>query len=993
MCLRYSPLFIILCIAIAFIFMGTSESYGQITAIPGVSTTQRISSSQLLSDAGNSKHFFWIEDSSAGVRNIYYRKSVNQIWQNQKVLLHSFSGSVTDSIHGISCVKLPSGTLFAAFRTDNHYLSYSNDGGSSWSQPNLLPTGTSALQRRLSLQGQLSTDATDTLFYSYIRSGAAYFIKSGDGGTTWQQETILVPGISNASAVSQIELSPSLHAAAIYSPDSPASIVVYKSTDGRSTWSPVHTHSSNAAYISYIAFNKAPGSSSVYLFYNGTFGTPYQGAFQEDIYKVISDTSLTNFSQPQKITYFMGDDRFMSISESDSLLTFLSRRDSLVEKIYYLPVASLNDEPAPPVFYGTTEDFPAASGIIVKSKILDYGSITAQLEYSLNSGTIVTAVMNDNGVQGDSIAGDYIFSGHLPMPRPGDYIQYRVRASDTNGSTSYNKWKHLFIPIGSTSQLNTYTSGEFTLESDIYGSIGRITTNGQGGRFQGNVILWNSGFNITGKAGEQYWGSGSATHHNQRDFLPGPVNSISGDPRSTIFTINKSDEPFGISWQKYKFAVETGAPFYDGNGDQLYNPVDLNNNGQWDSNEDAPILLGDSHSYQVMNDGLPPSQRRYFGTAPMDIEVRQQIISRQQTSPGLDEIFFVRYTLTSKSTHDVFDSVYFSINTDPDLGNYQDDLIGSDTMLRGGYVYNSGPDNQFDGTAPAFIQTFITTPYSYIPGTTYIDNNMNNLFDEGIDTPLDSVALNYGPVLGIKWVRGAATSPLASFAQFDAYPHTLVPNDLRELRNLQQGGKNMDGTPLNPCAWLYGNGGMLSGCGTLDPRYVYSGNPLDGTGWLNNIAFDQSYLLSAGPFRMEKDKPVDFVVGYSAAISTTPLLSVLKAKQAAGNAANIYHSNFTQFTSAEEPYAAIPAGFHLEQNYPNPFNPETLIRYNLAEKGIVRLTVYDPLGRQIKVLLNEFREAGAYQLLFNAASLSSGIYFYRLQINGYEDVKKMVILK
>ncbi len=985
--------FVTVGIVSGLILTGVFKSFAQITAVPGISNSQKLGHSVILSGTGNTKHFFWIEDSSAGIRNIYYKKTINHIWQNQKTLLYTYTGSVTDSIHGISCIMLPTGKMVAVFRTDNHYVIYSDDGGNNWSQPQILPTGVSGLSRRLSLQGQLSPDGTGALFYTYIRSGNAYYIKSTDGGITWQQEAVLLSGISNITAATLLELSPALHVAAVYSPDTPGSVFIYKSTDGWLAWSLVHTVSAGAAYISGITFNRVQGSSFFNLFYSGTFSTPLPGIFQKDIYRIEINAALTGFSAPQKSTYFMGDDRFMSLSGSDSLFTFISKRDSLSEKIFYLNVLAAHDEPSPPVFYGTSEEYPGSGGVLFKSKILDYDSMTVILEYLLNSGSIQTAQCNDNGIMGDSVAGDYIYSCQLPQPRPGDYIQYRIKASDARGNITYTKWKHIFVPIGPLSQLITVSSGEFTLESDIYGSIGRLQTNGQGGRFQGKVILWNSGFNLTGKAGSQYWGAGSVDHQNQRDFLPGTRNSVPGDPRSTIFMINSSDAPFGSSWQQYKFAVETGAPFHDGNGDGIYNPVDLNNNGLWDNNEDAPVLLGDSHSYLVMNDAQPAHLRRYSDTSPIGVEVRQQIISRQQTSPGLDEIFFVRYTLTNKSNHSVFDSVYFSINTDPDLGNYQDDLSGSDTLLRGGYVYNSGPDNQFDGTAPAFIQTFITTPYSYIPGVTYTDNNANGLYDEGIDTPLDSIVLNYGPRTGQKWVRGAAASRFSSFNQFNVFPLTMIPNDLQEMRNMQMGGKNMNGTPLNPCTWPYGNASNLPDCGSIDPRYVYSGNPLNGTGWLNTLGTDQSYLISAGPFRMEKDKPVDFIVGYSAAISTTPLLSVLKAKQAAGNAANIYHSNFTQFTSVEDNGLTAPAGFTLEQNYPNPFNPVTTIRYHLPEKGMVRMTIFDPLGRQIKILLNELKEAGSHQLLFDAVALSSGIYFYHLQINGLEQVKKMVVMK
>jgi len=75
----------------------------------------------------------------------------------------------------------------------------------------------------------------------------------------------------------------------------------------------------------------------------------------------------------------------------------------------------------------------------------------------------------------------------------------------------------------------------------------------------------------------------------------------------------------------------------------------------------------------------------------------------------------------------------------------------------------------------------------------------------------------------------------------------------------------------------------------------------------------------------------------------------------------------------------LPVQFTLDQNYPNPFNPSTTIKYELPNFSIVRLSVYDMLGREVSVLVNERREAGCHEVRFDASGLSSGVYFYRLQ--------------
>jgi hypothetical protein len=88
-----------------------------------------------------------------------------------------------------------------------------------------------------------------------------------------------------------------------------------------------------------------------------------------------------------------------------------------------------------------------------------------------------------------------------------------------------------------------------------------------------------------------------------------------------------------------------------------------------------------------------------------------------------------------------------------------------------------------------------------------------------------------------------------------------------------------------------------------------------------------------------------------------------------------------------------PSGFRLEQNYPNPFNPSTTISYTIPERSFVSLTMYDVSGRKIASLVNDNRDAGQYQIQFNGNSLSSGIYFFRLQTNELIDVKKSILLK
>lgn len=89
----------------------------------------------------------------------------------------------------------------------------------------------------------------------------------------------------------------------------------------------------------------------------------------------------------------------------------------------------------------------------------------------------------------------------------------------------------------------------------------------------------------------------------------------------------------------------------------------------------------------------------------------------------------------------------------------------------------------------------------------------------------------------------------------------------------------------------------------------------------------------------------------------------------------------------------IPEGFSLKQNYPNPFNPVTNINFSIPKSGFVKITVFDITGKEVAKLVNEQLSAGTYNADFNASSLSSGAYFYRLETEGFTDIKKMILVK
>ncbi|MDD5231237.1 MAG: T9SS type A sorting domain-containing protein, partial [Candidatus Marinimicrobia bacterium] len=102
--------------------------------------------------------------------------------------------------------------------------------------------------------------------------------------------------------------------------------------------------------------------------------------------------------------------------------------------------------------------------------------------------------------------------------------------------------------------------------------------------------------------------------------------------------------------------------------------------------------------------------------------------------------------------------------------------------------------------------------------------------------------------------------------------------------------------------------------------------------------------------------------------------------------------------SIETEVVSVPKTYSLKQNFPNPFNPTTSIEYNIADKGLVKLSIYNMLGQKVRTLVNANQDANKYRITWNGLDdnglmVPSGIYFYTLNVNGFNATKKMVFVK
>ncbi|KAA3661805.1 MAG: T9SS C-terminal target domain-containing protein, partial [Calditrichaeota bacterium] len=130
--------------------------------------------------------------------------------------------------------------------------------------------------------------------------------------------------------------------------------------------------------------------------------------------------------------------------------------------------------------------------------------------------------------------------------------------------------------------------------------------------------------------------------------------------------------------------------------------------------------------------------------------------------------------------------------------------------------------------------------------------------------------------------------------------------------------------------------------------------------------------------------------GEASAVAVSPNGTVFLNTRSAGLYVYTYSRTTTEVNRAN---VQIPANFELKQNYPNPFNPTTTFEFVLAESGIVTLKVYNVLGAEVATLVDGQKPVGRHAMTFEAADLTSGLYYYTMTAKNYKQTRKMLFIK
>jgi len=415
------------------------------------------------------------------------------------------------------------------------------------------------------------------------------------------------------------------------------------------------------------------------------------------------------------------------------------------------------------------------------------------------------------------------------------------------------------------------------------------------------------------------------------------------DGRIVNFTVTATS---GSNTWISNFSITGHAPVLK-NGSCAINDSAGNNNGRWDAGETVGLKIyarNNGSSSAVNVTGVLSENDPYvsivtnninFGTiAPIDSVRRQFMVSAASNTPaGYTATFLINYTGNLGIS---------SIDTIRCVVGQNIAIIGTGTVSCGWpyYTYYMDSRTQMLYTAAEILATGVSPGYVTKIGfdVTSAASQVMNGFNVRIQNYAGSTITN--------WVTSGFTTVYSPAAGY-----TVPGTGWQEI------------TFTTPFQWNGTSNLLIEIC-------------FDNTSYTSNSTVNGTTISS-----MNYHNHIDNGAGCSLTSSTT-----------AAARPNV-KLTFSPTTGAENGLSEIPTVFSLSQNYPNPFNPVTKINFAIPKQSQVLLKVYDILGREVAVLVNDVKTPGYYSVDFDGTNLSSGVYFYRIEAGSFKDVKKFILIK
>ncbi len=444
-------------------------------------------------------------------------------------------------------------------------------------------------------------------------------------------------------------------------------------------------------------------------------------------------------------------------------------------------------------------------------------------------------------------------------------------------------------------------------------------------------------------------------HGAAASFFRVPIDSVTDSMVSKVYDSYKKD------WNEWP--AGKGAPYYDKNKDGKYEP-DIDIPGIPGASQTIWIDYDDSRSLDT------------YASPPIGLEVQETYWAYAHDERLNDIIFhnvkIIYRGLSTSAADSHIDSMYIVNFSDIDDGAYYDDYIGCDTALNMGYIYNS---KNADDIYKKYFPAPPAIGYTFLHGVA-----------ERTGSPSDQAIVNFKLQKGYKYFNSKPLTVYIAHRTGGTFADPFFNNyyyGTLSFYNFMRGYSPRPPYPaIRPFSGLYG---PMGGYGT----YMLSGDPVTGTGWIDGIlegAGDRRMWMVTGPFNLRIGDTAEVSLALAGGIGTDYLKSILILRyniKLATLVFNLFVDNMTSggefdYTPPPSQPRVLPEHYLLSQNYPNPFNPTTTIKYELPKAAYVRLVVYDILGREVKVLVDEQKEAGSYTVRFDGSDLPSGVYFYRI---------------
>ena len=600
-------------------------------------------------------------------------------------------------------------------------------------------------------------------------------------------------------------------------------------------------------------------------------------------------------------------------------------------------------------------------------------------------GTSVVAVLgNDkNWIAADQSAGPYSNYLYTTMTNSGSGSFYR----STNNGTSF----------ASTSTFATQALpgmmvavGPNTVGGDVPGGAVYVVTN------SGSAFASTYTFYVSTNGGTSFTLKSSQNFSNYVGTNVGGRNSVS-NMRTRPYPFIAADNSYGPNRGRLYLVYASNTPSGDGNKSDIFCRYSDNQGTSWSS----PV---------VINDDLNTTAHQQWHPSIWSDKTSGRLFVKWMDT---------RDTPTSDSAH-----IYASYSDDGGLTFAPNQRIttakmrincttcggGGTPRYQGDYDAITAIDNQSlmvwtdfrAGTFGSYVGFFPDYAMMVSPSVDTVGNVQDSVF-YNVSVPsvklyssdvIFSANVTPAPAIGTITVDFPAGNTLSTFPGNVAMRVRTAGNVSVGSYTITITGNGPNGTPVHKRTVTLVVGLVIPVELSAFNASVSKNNVrLDWTTAteLNNLGFDIQRKSSDGNF-----ESLDFVSGKG---TTTEVnnYSFTDTKVDAGNYTyrlmqKDYDGSFA-YSNEVEVEINLPLEYSLEQNYPNPFNPTTTIVYSIPEDNFVTIKLYDILGNEVITLVNDQKQAGRYEMLYNASNIASGVYYYQITSGSFTQTRKLMLMK